>query len=88
MNGLKSPALTETCRFGKNDMLPRVFRVMEDFHLNGCFVTEDTGLDNAVATRRMKAYSFTVKRGRTCRRLSCRGTGWRNGALRLAAACL
>ena len=88
MNGLKSPDFTETCRFGKETMLSRMFQVMERFQLNDCMVAEDAGLGYTVATRRMKAYSFTTKSGKMCRRLSCRGTGWSSGALRLGAACL
>ena len=87
MNGLKSPDFTETCRFGKETMLSRMFQVMERFQLNNCMVAEEV-LGYTVATRRMKAYSFTTRSGKMCRRLSCRGTGWSSGALRLAAACL
>ena len=88
MNGLKSPDFTETCRFGKETMLSRMFQVIERFQLNNCMVAEDAGAGYNVATRRMKAYSFTTRNGKMCRRLSCRGTGWSSGALRLAAACL
>lgn len=84
MNGQKSPDFTETCRYGKDTMLSRMFQVMERFQLNECMVAEDTVLGYTAATRRMKAYSFATKSGKVCRRLSCRGTGWRSGALRLA----
>ena len=36
---------------------------MERFQLNDCMVAEDAGLGYTVATRRMKAYSFTTKSG-------------------------
>lgn len=73
MNGLKSPDFTETCRFGKDTMLSRMFQVMERFHLNGCCVAEDTGLDNTVTTRRMKAHSFTTRSGRTVPQIILQG---------------
>ena len=66
MNGLRSPDFTETCRLGKDTMLSRMFQVMENFRLNGCMVAEDAGAGYNVATRRMKAYSFTTKSGKKC----------------------
>ena len=88
MNGLKSPDFTETCRFGKETMLSRMFQVMERFQLNNCMVAEDGGSGYTVAARRMKHTHLQQGMGKMCRRLSCRGTGWSSGALRLAAACL
>ncbi len=73
MNGLKSPDFTETCRFGKDTMLSRMFQVMERFHLNSCCVAEDTGLDNTVTTQRMKAHSFTARSGRTVPQIILQG---------------
>lgn len=73
MNGLKSPDFTETCRFGKDTMLSRMFQVMERFHLNSCCVAEDTGLDNTVTTRRMKAHSFTTRSERTVPQIILQG---------------
>ncbi|MEH2957409.1 SymE family type I addiction module toxin [Candidatus Merdisoma sp. JLR.KK006] len=73
MNGQKRPDFTETCRLGKDTMLARMFQVMERFHLNGCCVAEDTSLDYTVATRRMKAYSFTTRSGRTVPQIILQG---------------
>ena len=73
MNGLKSPDFTETCRFGKDTMLSRMFQVMENFQLNGYMVAEDAGLGYTVATRRMKAYSFTAKRGKSVPQIILQG---------------
>ena len=64
MNGQKSPDFTETCRYGEDTMLSRMFQVMERFQLNECMVAEDTVLGYTVVTRRMKAYSFTTKSGK------------------------
>ena len=41
-----------------------MFQVMERFQLNNYMVAEEAVLDYTVATRRMKAYSFTTKSGR------------------------
>ena len=46
---------------------------MERFHLNSCCVAEDTGLDNTVTTRRMKAHSFTTRSGRTVPQIILQG---------------
>ena len=64
MSGLRSPDFTETCRFGKDAMLSRMFQVTENFQMKGCMVAEDAGSGYTVATRRMKAYSFTAKSGK------------------------
>ena len=73
MNGLKSPDFTETCRFGKETMLSRMFQVMERFQLNNCMVAEDAGSGYTVATRRMKAYSFTTRNGKNVPQIILQG---------------
>ena len=73
MNGLKSPDFTETCRFGKETMLSRMFQVMERFQLNNCMVAEDGGSGYTVATRRMKAYSFTTRNGKNVPQIILQG---------------
>jgi len=85
MSGPKSVDFTENCRLGKDTMLSRMFQVMENFQFSDCMVAEGTGLGYSVATRRIKAYTFTTKSGKMCRRLSYRGTGWNSGDLRLGA---
>ena len=72
MNGLKSPDFTETCRFGKETMLSRMFQVMERFQLNNCMVAEEV-LGYTVATRRMKAYSFTTRSGKNVPQIILQG---------------
>ena len=72
MNGLKSPDFTETCRFGKETMLSRMFQVMERFQLNNCMVAEEV-LGYTVATRRMKVYSFTTKSGKNVPQIILQG---------------
>ena len=73
MNSLKSPDFTETCRFGKETMLSRMFQVMERFQLNNCMVAEDGGSGYTVATRRMKAYSFTTRNGKNVPQIILQG---------------
>lgn len=73
MNGLKSPDFTETCRFGKETTLSRMFQVMERFQLNNCMVAEDAGSGYTVATRRMKAYSFTTRNGKNVPQIILQG---------------
>lgn len=64
MDGQKSPDFTETCRFGKNTIMSRMFQVMENFQSNGCIIAEDTEPGYTVATQRIKAYAFTTKSGK------------------------
>ena len=51
----------------------RMFQVMENFQLNGYMVAEDAGLGYTVAARRMKAYSFTAKRGKSVPQIILQG---------------
>ena len=46
---------------------------MEKFHLNGCCMAEDMGMDYTVATRRMKAHSFTTRNGRNVPQIILQG---------------
>ena len=71
MNGQKSPDFTETCRFGKDTMLSRMFQVMENFCLHDGMVAEDSAY--TVATRRMKTYAFTTKRGKSVPQIILQG---------------
>lgn len=73
MNGQKSPDFTKTCRYGKDTMLSRMFQVIERFQLNECMVAEDTVLGYTVATRRVKAYSFTTKSGKNVPQIILQG---------------
>ncbi len=73
MDGLKRPDFTETCKFGKDTMLSRMFQVMENFRFNDCMVAEGTGLGYSVATRRMKAYAFTTKSGKNVPQIILQG---------------
>ena len=73
MNGLKSPDFTETCRFGKETMLSRMFQVMERFQLNNCMVAEDADSGYTLATWRMKAYSFTTRNGKNVPQIILQG---------------
>ena len=73
MNGLKSPDFTETCRFGKETVLSRMFQVMERFQFNNYMVAEDAGSGYTVATRRMKAYSFTTRNGKNVPQIILQG---------------
>lgn len=63
MNGQKRADFTETCRFGRDTILSRMFQVMENFRLNEKMVAQDSAY--AVAAQRMKAYSFITKSGRS-----------------------
>ena len=46
---------------------------MESFRLNGCMVAEDAEAGYNVATRRMKAYSFTTKSGKNVPQIILQG---------------
>lgn len=48
MDGVKRPDFTETCKFGKDTMLSRMFQVMENFQFSDCIVAEGTGLNYGV----------------------------------------
>lgn len=73
MDGFKTPDFTETCRFGKDTMLSRMFQVMENFQLGGCVVAEDMGSGYTIATRKIKTYAFTTKRGKSVPQIILRG---------------
>lgn len=53
-------------------MLSRMFQVMERFQLNNCMVAEEV-LGYTVATRRMKAYSFTTRNGKNVPQIILQG---------------
>ena len=42
----------------------------------------------AIKYEKLKTEGVEAVCGKMCRRLSCRGTGWSRGALRLAVVCL
>lgn len=46
---------------------------MESFRLNGCMVAEDAEAGYNVATRMMKAYSFTTKSGKNVPQIILQG---------------
>ena len=46
---------------------------MECFWLNGCLVAEEAVLGYTVATRRMKAYSFTTRNGKNVPQIILQG---------------
>lgn len=73
MGDFKSPDFTETCRFGKDTMLSRMFQVMENFQLGGCMVAEDMDLGYTAETRRIKAYSFTTRSGKNVPQIILQG---------------
>ena len=73
MDGVKRPDFTETCKFGKDTMLSRMFQVMENFQFSDCIVAEGTGLNYGVATRRIKAYAFTTKSGKNVPQIILQG---------------
>ena len=64
------------------------FQVMAGFQLNNCKVAEEAVLGYTVATRRMKAYLFTTRRGGNVTQIIPKGNWVEQWALRLAVACL
>jgi len=73
MGGFKTPDFTETCRFGKDTMLSRMFQVMENFQSGGCMVAEDMDSGYTAETRRIKAYAFTTRSGKNVPQIILQG---------------